>query len=126
MPARQVIQLEFLIHSSPKILFNFLSTAQGLADWFADNVNISNGIYEFKWGDETAYARIGHKRDGKLIEFIWLYKTENNSLRFEIQKAELTNDVSLLVTDYCLPEDEEETRRLWDAQINDLKRIIGS
>jgi hypothetical protein len=37
---------------------------------------------------------------------------------------ELTKDVSLLVTDFCDEDEEEETRMLWENQIGDLKHII--
>ncbi|HRS40225.1 MAG TPA: START-like domain-containing protein, partial [Bacteroidia bacterium] len=46
---KQKYTLEFEIKSSPKILFNYLSTASGLEEWFADKVNIREGDYMFQW-----------------------------------------------------------------------------
>jgi hypothetical protein len=58
--------------------------------------------------------------------FKWLDEPENYTLEFEILTDELTHDISLMVRDYCLKEDIEETRRLWESQVHNLKHIIGS
>ena len=42
---KQKYTLEFEIKSSPKILYNYLSTASGLEEWFADKVNIREGDF---------------------------------------------------------------------------------
>lgn len=118
--------MEFPIHSSPKILYNCLSTAIGLQSWFADEVNEHDGYLEFHWRDEVIRAKPVHKRESKLIVLKWLDQPENYTLEFEILTDELTNDVSLVVRDYCLKEDIEETKRLWESQIQSLKHIIGS
>ena len=39
--------LEYTINSSPKVLFNRLSTPGGLAEWFADDVNLEGKIFTF-------------------------------------------------------------------------------
>jgi uncharacterized protein YndB with AHSA1/START domain len=123
---KEKIEMEFPIHSSPKILYNYLSTAVGLQSWFADKVTEHDGFLEFHWGDEVMRARSVHKRENKLIAFKWLDQTENNILEFEILTDELTHDVSLVVRDFCEKEDMEETKRLWDSQIHHLKQLIGS
>ena len=32
-------EMEFPIHASPQLLFQYISTPSGLSEWFADNVN---------------------------------------------------------------------------------------
>ncbi|MBL7929154.1 MAG: SRPBCC domain-containing protein [Bacteroidia bacterium] len=123
---KEKIEMEFPIHSSPKILYNCLSTATGLQSWFADEVNEHDGFFEFRWGEEVMRAKPVHKRESKLMVFKWLNQPEDYTLEFEILTDELTNDVSLVVRDYCLIDDVEETKRLWDSQIHNLKHIIGS
>ncbi|MEZ5107982.1 MAG: START-like domain-containing protein [Bacteroidia bacterium] len=39
---------------------------------------------------------------------------------------ELTSDVALMVTDFAADDDVEETQRLWESQIQNLRHIIGS
>ena len=41
------IDLEYIIKTSPTILFNCLSTPSGLSEWFSDDVNIKDDRYTF-------------------------------------------------------------------------------
>ena len=49
--------LEFPIKTSVSVLYKRLSTPSGLAEWFADNVNIKNDILTFYWegSEEESY-----------------------------------------------------------------------
>jgi len=38
----------------------------------------------------------------------------------------MTNDVSLIITDFCEEDDKEEAVLLWETQVNNLKRALGS
>ena len=70
--------------------------------------------------------KIVHKRYNKLIRFKWLDGEEESFFEFEILTDDLTSDVALVITDFSVPEDQEETVRLWETQIHNLKQIIGS
>ncbi|MFZ9943922.1 MAG: START-like domain-containing protein [Bacteroidia bacterium] len=119
-------ELEFEIHSSPRILFGFLATPSGLSEWFADNVSFKDGIFTFEWDGVESRAVIDFKKDNQLVKFNWLDDPENTYFQFEIRTDELTSDVALLVTDHCVPDDLKETRLLWEAQLQNLKQIIGT
>jgi uncharacterized protein YndB with AHSA1/START domain len=43
------IQLEYIINCSPKVLFNRLSSASGLAEWFAEDVRVKGKRFTFIW-----------------------------------------------------------------------------
>ena len=49
-------EIEYIINTSPIILFSCLSTPSGLSEWFARDVNIKNDMYTFFWerSDESA------------------------------------------------------------------------
>lgn len=126
MAKKQKFTVEFPMHSSPKILFGFLSTASGLEEWFADSVNIKDNVYTFKWEGSEQKAKMVHKREGQLVKFKWLDDPDDAFIEFEILTDELTSDVALLVTDFSIPEDIEENKRLWDTQVHNLRHIIGS
>jgi uncharacterized protein YndB with AHSA1/START domain len=126
MAKKQKFQIEFEMHCSPRILFNYISTPSGLSEWFADDVTVKDGIYIFKWTGTESKAKIVHKRDNQLVRFKWLDGEEESFFEFEILTDDLTSDVALLITDFSIPEDKEETERLWDTQIHNLKQIIGS
>ena len=72
MAKKQKYQVEFQMHSSPKILYNYLINPNGLDEWFADSVNVKDGIYTFKWEGSEAKAKMIHKRDGQMVKFKWL------------------------------------------------------
>lgn len=114
------------MHSSPKILYNYVSNPSGLDEWFADDVNVKDGIYTFKWEGSEARAKLVHKREGQMIKFKWLDDPDDAFFEFEILTDDLTSDVALLITDFALPEDKDESKRLWDTQIHNLRQIIGS
>lgn len=74
---KQKYTLEFEIKSSPKILFNYLSTASGLEEWFADKVNIREGDYMFQWDGTEQRARIVARKENQMIRYKWI--TEDKS-----------------------------------------------
>ena len=120
-------ELEYPIHSSINILFDRLSTLSGLSEWFADDVNVDReGIYTFSWEGSEQQATLVSKKKNNHVRFKWLGSDEEY-FEFLIQVDELTNDISLIVTDYADDEDDKEDAiQLWDLQIDNLKKIIGS
>ena len=120
-------ELEYPIHSSINILFDRLSTLSGLSEWFADDVNVDReGIYTFTWEGSEQQATLVSKKKNDHVRFKWLGSDEEY-FEFLIQVDELTNDISLIVTDFADDEeDKEDAVQLWDLQIDNLKKIIGS
>ena len=120
-------ELEYPIHSSINILFDRLSTLSGLSEWFADDVNVDReGIYTFTWEGSEQQATLVSKKKNNHVRFKWLGSDEEY-FEFLIQVDELTNDISLIVTDFADDEDDKEDAvQLWDLQIDNLKKIIGS
>ena len=60
------------------------------------------------------------------MRFKWLGSDEEY-FEFLIQVDELTKDISLIITDFADDdEDKEDAIQLWDLQIDNLKKIIGS
>jgi uncharacterized protein YndB with AHSA1/START domain len=123
--AREKLELEFVINSSPAILFNYLSTPSGLSEWFCDNVNIKGKNYVFIWdGDETE-AEVLKKVSGKYVRFRWVDGEDDEYFQFEITRDELTNDIAVVITDWVDDDEIEESELLWESQINDLKNSLG-
>ncbi|HMT28698.1 MAG TPA: START-like domain-containing protein [Bacteroidia bacterium] len=126
MAKKQKFQKEFEMHCSPRILFNYLSTPSGLSEWFADDVIVHDNIFTFKWTGTELKAKVVHKRDNVMVRFKWLDESEEGFFEFEILTDDLTSDVALLITDFSTPEDQEESERLWETQVHNLRQIIGS
>ena len=128
VPKKQKYQLEFEIKSSPKILFNYLSTASGLEEWFADSVNMRDGDFIFQWEGSEGRAKLLSKKDNQLVRFKWLTddKKDETFFQFEIIQDEITSDVALIITDFAVDDDKEENIMLWNSQIHSLMHHIGS
>ena len=119
-------EIEFVIQSSPQLLYQYLSTPSGLSEWFADNVNSRGKIYTFMWDDaEEVAEKIGQKTD-VYIRFKWVEDEDENSFfEFRIEVDDLTKDVSLLVVDFAEEDEIEESKMFWENQIGELKHVIG-
>lgn len=126
---KQKFTLEFEIKSSPKILFNYISTASGLEEWFADKVNIREGDYLFYWDGSEQRARIVARKDNQLVRYKWVTDESSKDetfFQFEIVQDEITGDIALIVTDYAMDDEKEASIRLWESQIHNLMHHIGS
>lgn len=122
-------ELEFPIHASPSLLYQYISTPSGLSEWFADNVNSRGEIFTFIWDDSEEKAKIVSKRTGERVKFRWLDEDGNDSDYFfelKIEEDELTKDVSIVVIDFAEEDEVEESKLLWENQIADLKHVLGS
>ena len=122
-------EMEFPIHASPQLLFQYISTPSGLSEWFADNVNSRGEVFTFIWNDTEEQARLLSKKTGERIKFRWLEDEEeefNYYFELKIQVDEITKDVSLIVTDFIDEDEMEEAKMLWENQISDLKQVLGS
>lgn len=122
-------EIEYPINSSPQLLYQYISTPSGLTEWFADNVNSRGEIYTFIWGDSEEKAKLISKKNDEKIKFRWLdEEDEETDYFFELKIIldELTKDVVLLVTDFAEENELKDQQQLWDNQIADLKKVLGS
>ncbi len=122
------IELEFVLRSSVKVLYTMISTASGLSRWFADDVNIDrDGNYIFIWDDSEETAKmLGKKRD-EYVRFKWIEDEEDeNFLELKINVDPMTNQVALIITDFCDEDDVEDASDLWEKQVDNLRQSIGS
>ena len=124
---RLKLELEYTLNCSPKVLFSWLSTPEGLEEWFADKVVVDKDLFTFTWDETESKARLSALKENKFVRFEWLGKEdeETNYFEFKIMVQELTSDVALIITDFADPEEKEDAVFLWDTQIGDLKRILG-
>ena len=62
-------ELEFVIQSSPQLLYQYISTPSGLSEWFSDNVNSRGEMFTFIWDDSEEEAKLLTKKSGERIKF---------------------------------------------------------
>ncbi|MFO7869389.1 MAG: START-like domain-containing protein [Bacteroidales bacterium] len=126
---KEQFNLEFSFKSSPKILYNRISTPSGLSEWFADDVNVVNQYktYVFVWDGYDTPAHVLAQKENSHIRFQWEEdEGEDYYFEFKISIDDLTGDVALVITDYAEPDEKEDAIQLWESQIEQLKHVVGS
>lgn len=121
--------IEYPITASPQLLYQYISTPSGLSEWFADNVNSRGEFFTFIWGDSEEKAKLVTKKTDEKVKFRWLEEDEAETDYFfelRIVLDELTKDVTLMVTDFAEDNEVKDQTQLWDNQIADLKKVLGS
>jgi len=121
------LELEYLVRSSPKILFKFLSNPESLQEWFADKVNIEHNVFSFVWDGEEEQAEMLEYKESEQIRFQWINGERMGvSFGFRIQKDDLTGGVALWISDEVPIEKKQEYTLIWNAQIEALMKVLGS
>ena len=119
-------EIEFPIHSSPAFLYQYLSTPDGLGEWFADNVNSRSDIFTFIWDDSEEDAKRVSYKTNERIRYKWLAEEDDTYFEFKIEVDAITKDVSLIVTAFADDDEVEESKMFWENQISELKHTIGA
>ena len=119
------VELEYIINTSPNILFTCLSTPSGLSEWFANDVNIKDDTFTFFWDRSEENAKLmKSKKDS--IRFQWEDdEGEDYYFQMAIKIDDLTKDVALLITDFAEDDEVDEVTLMWDNSISKLKQAIG-
>ncbi len=122
--------VDYPINASPKILFPYLATAAGLAQWFCDDVRYVDGArLNFVWDRENHYAEIGPQRFNRAVRYVFLgaertIEDDPNYLEFTLHSSEVTDEVFLHVVDYSAAHAAEQ-RELWDGLVAKLREQVG-
>lgn len=120
-------ELEYVVRTSAGILYELLTTPSGLSEWFADDVNIRDGIFTFFWDGSEQKARLLGFKEDKYVRLQWLDKPEGTYFEFRIERDELTGDISLMIVDFADEGSDQLTSKLlWDSQVNKLLNVLGS
>ncbi|MFY0687522.1 MAG: ATPase [Cyclobacteriaceae bacterium] len=118
---------EYEINASKKMLYPYISTASGLSQWFADDVNINEDkVFTIVWDGEENRAKMVSSRANHHVKFEFLSEDDDdpNYVEVRLDMNELTQEVFIRITDYS-DMDPEEADELWASLIHDLKEIVG-
>ena len=119
-------ELEFPIQASPNMLYQYISSASNLSEWFAENVNSRGKIFSFFWDGVEEKAELLSSKNNTYVKFKWLENDDDCFFEIKITVDEITKDVSLIIIDFADNDEVEEAKMLWESQISDLKSVIGS
>lgn len=126
MQGKVKYEMEFAIHVSPQMLYQYISSPSGLSEWYADDVVFKNDVYTFIWEDTEEKAKLLRKKLDELVKFRWLDCGDDSYFEMKIMVDELTQDVSLIVVDFAESDNIEEAKMLWENQISELRHVLGS
>ena len=126
MPDKIKYELEFPIQASPNMLYQYISSASSLTEWFADDVNSRGKIFSFFWDGSEEKAELISSKNNQFVKFKWLENEDNSFFEIRIVVDELTKDASLIITDFSDEDEVDESKMLWESQISDLKQVLGS
>lgn len=118
---------EYPINASKKMLFPYISTASGLSQWFADDVNIDEDkMFTFMWDGDENKARMVSTRTNSHVrfDFVGMDMEDPAYVEFKLDMNELTQEVFIRIVDYS-EMDPEESEELYESLIHDLKEIVG-
>jgi uncharacterized protein YndB with AHSA1/START domain len=132
MAKKKLFTADYEVHASIKMLYPYIQTASGLAEWFADDVKINNQdkTFIFEWDNEIHIARMVAHRTNHFVRFEFLPETEEDEkdpsyFELRLEFNELTQSVFLKVTDYSDFDDVQELNDLWDSLVENLRKIVG-
>ncbi|MBC3539765.1 START-like domain-containing protein [Rufibacter sediminis] len=122
---------EYSLNASPKMLYPYLSTASGLAQWLCDAAKqIGDRKYNLVWDNQDHIAEMTSHRMNKSVRFTFPGTNKGPShdysyIDFSIESGELTQEQFLRIVDYTDVGDVEQLAELWDNQILTLRELIG-
>ncbi|GAB3343358.1 hypothetical protein GCM10027429_33850 [Marivirga atlantica] len=121
---------DFEIKASKKMLYPYISTASGLAQWFADDVNINEDKeFNFIYDGEDHPARMASHRLNQYVKFEFFEDEDEDGdvsyVELHLDENEITQSVYLKVVDFSDYEDDQEQYELWEDLVHSLKDIVG-
>ncbi|GIV35829.1 MAG: hypothetical protein KatS3mg032_0208 [Cyclobacteriaceae bacterium] len=129
---KKLFTRDYEIHASIKMLYPYIQSPGGLAEWFADDVTVDNldKTYIFHWDNEAHRARLVAHRTNHFARFEFLPENEHDRndpsyLELRLELNEFTQTVYLRVFDYSDFDDLDELGDLWDGLVENLKKTVG-
>lgn len=129
---KQTVRIEHDLRSkSANVIWQLLSSAEGLEKWIADSVTREDNNLTLTWGEvwkvsETWTATIVEEEKLKRIRWKWVDDEDEDAfVELALDKSDITNDYTLLITDHAYDEDVEDLKDIWARNLKRLHRTTG-
>lgn len=123
---KESFHIEYVLkNGSPNILWKLISTASGLSEWFADNVDEKDDVLTFQWGKSHQMAKRISVVNGVSARYHWCDEPDKYFFELRMDASEITGGIVLRVTDFAEPSDINSSMKLWNSQIEELMRRTG-
>lgn len=126
MAKRVKLELEYIIKSSPSILFQFLTMPVCLVRWFCDEADDQDDFFYFGWNGSVQVAEIVDFIEDERLRLRWEDADEDEYLEYRITKSPITEETILEITDFCDEGDVKDQTKLWESTIKTLKSEMGA
>ena len=126
--AKTKVQYEYNMHCLSEILYEYMASAEGLSEWFADDVIEKGDDFFFSWnGGPGEKATLIRYKPESFVRYRW-EEDEGSKNYFEMTIVidDITDDLALIVTDFCEPGDEVENQLYWENLIENLRLKLGA
>ena len=125
--SRVQFKIEELYKASPAMLYQFITDPATLVRWFCDECDVENGTeYHFTWEGYTEVATLVDSDENELIRFKWDDADDPDEFfEFKMYKAGVNDQTVLEVHDFCDDDEVDDSRELWQKQLQRLRREIG-
>lgn len=130
----QKLTLEYGLHTrSNNLLWDTISTIDGLSNWIADSVIQKDDLITFSWGEpwthqETRSARIIKIEKYHSIRLKWDDDEDDNEdiyWEMRIEQSKETDDYVLIITDFGDSDDIDGLKDIWDDNMKRLHQFSG-
>jgi len=129
---KQKIHIEKELKSSSKpIIWNLISTPEGLSKWVADSVERVGEELQFTWGDPegrheirlaSAIERVKHSH----FRFRWTDEDDPEAyVELRMEWSDVTGDFILGIIDFAEADEADTLRDLWEGDLERLHRSTG-
>ena len=128
--AKHRFEREYAINASLRILFPYIASASGLAQWFCDDVRLDpEHRLTMVWDKQNHYAEVAMERPGRSIRYVFLDEQKRllndaSYLDFVLEASTITQEVFLRVTDYSTHSDAEQLE-LWEGLVDRLREQVS-
>ncbi|WP_338768117.1 START-like domain-containing protein [Bernardetia sp. ABR2-2B] len=130
---------EYEIRAAVKMVYPFISTPQGLEEWFAERVEVlEDKFLNIHWDNESHIAKVVSQRNNSMIRYQFVENVEEgkaknrgkkkdvNFLELKLNYSELTDTTYLVIRDYSEMNDDEVLEELWDGLVETLREKLGA
>lgn len=127
-----MINIEHELRSrSVEIIWQLLSTPEGLAKWISDEVWYNGDLFTFVWGDvrglhEIKTSSVIGKKKFDYIRFRWCGEEyEGTYWELRVSRSDITGDCVLEITDFAVDGERDTMIDIWNSSLSVLRRVTG-
>ena len=130
---KEKLTIEYELHSRSKsIIWQLISSCEGLSRWMADEVEDNDGTLTVTWGSpmgekEVRHARVLEGDKYRAFRVRWSADEGHDEcfVELRIDHDALTDTYMLVVTDFAEPDDIDSMTHIWTHDREKLLRRTG-